>query len=263
MTSNQVSFQASLQASLLNSSQISRKAPVQSPLRLLIVEDQVDLAENLFEFLDENRYSLDFASNGLTALHLLATQSYDVIVLDLMLPGVNGYDICRRIRQDLQCQTPVILMTALSALTDKEKGFDCGADDYLVKPFELRELQLRIEALHRRHSPQRPVLTAGDIRFDPGTLEVELRESKTTLSGTPARLFELLVRAYPSFLSHEALTDAVWGARHGETECNSLRTHVYTLRKSLQAGLGCGLIKTIHGRGYSLEVPATENPETQ
>lgn len=231
------------------------------PLRLLIVEDQVDLAENLFEFLGEDRYTLDFAADGLTALHLLATQSYDVIVLDLMLPGVNGYDICRRIRQDLQCQTPVILMTALSALTDKEKGFDCGADDYLVKPFELRELQLRIEALHRRYSPRRPILAAGDVRFDPGTLEVELRGLKTALSGIPARLFELLVRAYPSFLSHEALSDALWGARYGETEGNSLRTHIYTLRKSLQAGLGSGLVKTIHGRGYRLEVPEKENAD--
>lgn len=258
MTSNQGSLHHATQSD----SQVSRKASVQSPLRLLIIEDQVDLAENLFEFLGEDRYSLDFAADGLTALHLLATQSYDVIVLDLMLPGVHGYDICRRIRQDLQCETPVILMTALSALTDKEKGFDCGADDYLVKPFELRELQLRIEALHRRHSPQRAVLEAGDIRFDPGTLEVDLRGLKTALSGTPARLFELLVRAYPSFLSHEALTDAVWGAHHGETEGNSLRTHIYTLRKSLQGGLGYGLVKTIHGRGYSLEVPATENSET-
>nr|WP_227714296.1 response regulator transcription factor [Marinobacter sp. S6332] len=222
---------------------------------MLIVEDQVDLAENLFEFLGEDRYALDFAADGLTALHLLATQSYDVIVLDLMLPGVNGYDICKRIRNDLQCQTPVILMTALSGLPDKEKGFDCGADDYLVKPFELRELQLRVEALHRRYAPQRPILSAGDLRFDPGTLEVELNGSKTALSGTPARLFELLVRAYPSFLSHEALSDALWGAHHGEMEGNSLRTHIYTLRKSLQSGLGNGLVKTIHGRGYSLDVP--------
>ncbi|HTN34503.1 MAG TPA: response regulator transcription factor [Marinobacter sp.] len=235
---------------------------LRSPLKLLIVEDQVDLAENLYEFLGDDRYTLDFAADGLTALHLLATQSYDVIVLDLMLPGVNGFDICRRIRQDLRCQTPVILMTALSALSDKEKGFDCGADDYLVKPFELRELQLRIEALHRRHAPKRPVLMAGDIRFDPGTLEVELQGSKVALSGTPARLFELLVRAHPSFLSHEALSDALWGAHHGETEGNSLRTHIYTLRKSLQAGLGSGLVKTIHGRGYRLEPPANGNPET-
>ena len=246
----------------MTSNQASFHSPLQSPLRLLIVEDQVDLAENLFEFLGEDRYILDFAADGLTALHLLATQSYDVIVLDLMLPGVNGFDICRRIRQDLQCQTPVILMTALSALHDKEKGFDYGADDYLVKPFELRELQLRIEALHRRHSPQRPVLTAGEIRFDPGTLAVELRGRKAALSGTPARLFELLMRAYPSFLSHEVLSDALWGARHGETEGNSLRTHIYTLRKSLQAGLGSGLVKTIHGRGYSLDAPAKGHADT-
>lgn len=227
------------------------------PLHLLIVEDQVDLAENLFEFLGEERYSLDFAADGLTALHLLSTQNYDVVVLDLMLPGVGGFDICRRIRKDLQCQTPIILMTALSGLNDKEKGFDCGADDYLVKPFELRELQLRIEALHRRHSPQRPVLQAGGIRFDPGTLEVEMQEMRIFLSGTPARLFELLMRSYPNFISHERLSDALWGASHGDAEGNNLRTHIYTLRKSLQEGLGSGLVKTVHGRGYRLESPST------
>jgi DNA-binding response OmpR family regulator len=233
------------------------------PIRLLIVEDQVDLAENLYEFLGEDHYSLDFAADGLTALHLLATQSYDVVVLDLMLPGVNGFDICQRIRQDLRCAVPVILMTSLSALSDKEKGFDYGADDYLVKPFELRELQLRIEALHRRHSPQRPVLQAGEIRFDPGTLEVRFRELKTVLTGTPARLFELLIRAYPNFLSHEALSDAVWGgARYGDAEGNSLRTHIYTLRRSLHSHLGAGLVKTVHGRGYRLESPEDEDRDT-
>lgn len=228
-------------------------------LRLLIVEDQVDLAENLFEFLGEERYSLDFAADGLTALHLLATETFDVIVLDLMLPGVNGFEICQRIRRDLQCNTPIILMTALSAMSDKEKGFDLGADDYLVKPFELRELQLRIDALHRRHSPQKPILHAGDVRFDPGTLQVEFCGQKTALSGTPARLFELLVRAHPNFLSHQVLCDALWGASHGEMEGNSLRTHIYTLRKSLKTALGAELIKTVHGRGYRLESPGPGN----
>lgn len=225
-------------------------------IRLLIVEDQVDLAENLYEFLGEEHYTLDFSADGLTALHLLATQFYDVIVLDLMLPGVNGFDICRRIRHDLQSQTPIILMTALSSLHDKEKGYNCGADDYLVKPFELRELQLRIDALHRRNSPQKMKLRAGNISFDPGTLEVELQGLKTYLTGTPARLFELLIRAYPNFISHETLSGALWGVRELGTENNSLRTHVYNLRKSLQNELGSGLIKTLHGRGYQLEIPA-------
>ncbi len=224
-----------------------------SKLRLLIVEDQIDLAENLFEFLGEARYNLDFSPDGLTALHLLATQSYDVIVLDLMLPGVNGLEICRRIRSDLKCDTPVILTTALGSLADKEKGFSCGADDYLVKPFELRELQLRIEVLYRRHALKSSNLQAGSLSFDPGTLTARLRGKQVELAGTPARIFELLIRAYPNFLSHGALHEAIWGADCRETDGHSLRTHIYTLRKTLQTAFGVSLIKTVHGRGYRLE----------
>ena len=140
---------------------------------------------------------------------------------------------------------------------DKEKGFDAGADDYLVKPFELRELKLRIEALHRRHAPQKPVLKAGDILFNPGTLEAEFHGLKAELSGTPARLFELLIREYPNFLSHQSLCDALWGT-DDDFEGKSLRTHIYTLRKSLKDKLGHGMVKTVHGRGYRLEPPNAE-----
>jgi DNA-binding response OmpR family regulator len=226
-------------------------------LKLLIVEDQADLAENIFEYLGEDRFSLDYAGDGLTALHLLATQTYDVVILDLMLPGVNGFEIARKIRQDLQCSTPIIMMTALSDINDKEKGFDSGTDDYLVKPFELKELKLRIEALHRRYAPQKPLLKAGDLVFNPGTLEVEFHGLKAAVSGTPARLFEQLIRAYPNFLSHQALCDAVWGA-DDDFEGNSLRTHIYTLRKSLKDKLGHGMVKTVHGRGYRLDPPNAE-----
>lgn len=225
-------------------------------IKLLIVEDQIDLAENLFEFLGDDFYSLDFASDGLTALHLLSKNNYDVIVLDLMLPGVNGFDICKRIRQDLQCTTPIILMTALSEMADKEKGFDYGADDYLVKPFELRELQLRIEALHRRHVPQRSVLSVAGLQFDPGTLELKRGDVSVALTGTSARLFELLIRAYPRFLNHEELNEALFGSRHVDTDGSNLRTHIYTLRKTLQAVFGDSLVKTVHGRGYKLVISA-------
>jgi DNA-binding response OmpR family regulator len=226
-------------------------------LKILIVEDQVNLAENIFEYLGEERFSLDYAADGLTALHLLATQTYDIVILDLMLPGVNGFEIARKIRQDLQCPTPIIMMTALGDLNDQDKGFDSGADDYLVKPFELKELKLRIEALHRRYAPQKPVLRGGDILFNPGTLEVEFHGLKTEISGTPARLFELLIRAYPNFLSHQALCDALWGS-DDDFEGKSLRTHIYTLRKSLKEKLGHGMIKTVHGRGYRLDPPDAE-----
>lgn len=225
-------------------------------IRLLIIEDQVDLAENLFEFLGEDHYELDFAADGLTALHLLATQQYDVIVLDIMLPGVSGFDICRKIRNDLRCLTPIIMMTALDDINNKEKGFEGGADDYLVKPFELRELKLRIDALHRRRSPQMAQLRAGDIQFSPGTLQATYCGFSTELSGTSARLFELLVRAHPNYLSHDALCDALWGSEHVDCDGSSLRTHVYTLRKSLKSGLGHAMVKTVHGRGYRIEPPA-------
>ncbi|KAA8980351.1 response regulator transcription factor [Halospina sp. K52047b] len=226
-------------------------------LRVLFVEDQVDLVENLFEFLGETDYALDFAPDGLTALHLLATNDYDVIVLDLMLPGVSGFDVCQRIRQDLQCATPIILMTARGGIADKEQGFSSGADDYLVKPFDLRELQLRIDALYRRYQPRRPGTTAGNVHFDPGTLQVEMNGHKAELSGISAQLFELLIRAYPNFLSHEELTESIWGDSDGD-EGQTLRTHIYSLRRILEKSLGYGLVKTIYGRGYRLDPPDDE-----
>lgn len=227
-------------------------------VKLLIVEDQVDLAENLAEFFKDSRYELDFAADGLTALHLLATHDYDVVALDLMLPGVSGLEICRRIREDLNSQVPVIIMTAKGALSDKERGFGCGADDYLVKPFDLLELQLRVDVLLRRHLPPSRGLKAGSIHFDPDTLRVDLGEGRVAeLGGIPARLFETLIRAYPRHVDHETLTSVIWG--NGDIEAGaSLRTHVYSLRQTLQKSLGHALVMTLHGRGYRLVAPEDE-----
>ncbi len=224
-------------------------------IRLLIVEDHVALAENLFEFFGDKRYVLDFASDGLTALHLISTNNYDVIILDVMLPGLSGFEVCRRIRDDIGCMTPVIMMTSKDQITDKVAGFSQGADDYLIKPFDLRELQLRVEALHRRQAhPKKPLLQAPGLTFDPGTLEVHTADGQgLELSGTAARIFEALIKAYPDFISYEQLRDNVWGER--EADMNTLRTHVYALRKQLHDGLGIPLIKTLHGRGYRLIPP--------
>lgn len=228
----------------------------QDRIRLLVVEDHVALAENLFEYFGDQRYVLDFASDGLTALHLIAINSYDVIILDVMLPGLSGFEVCRRLRSDMQCATPVILMTAKDQLKDKESGFTLGADDYLVKPFNLRELQLRVEALYRRRAggAKAALLQAPGISFDPGTLQV-LADSGLALelSGTAARIFEALIKAYPDFLSYEQLRDRVWGER--EADMNTLRTHVYALRKQLQDAFHLSMIKTLHGRGYRLIPP--------
>lgn len=227
-----------------------------NPLRLLIVEDHKGLAENLFEFFgDAQRYTLDFAPDGLTALHLVATRHYDVIILDVMLPGVSGFTICRRLRRELGCWTPVIMVTAKDQLDDKEAGFEAGADDYLVKPFNLKELKLRVEALARRGGARASGELAVDgIRYDPGTLTLSVHgKGSLELSGISARMFECLIRAYPHFLSYEELTDAVWGER--DVDRNTVRTHAYALRKLLQQRFGIALIKTLHGRGYRLVAP--------
>ena len=225
---------------------------MRSKLRVLIVEDHVALAENLFEFLGDRDYMLDFAADGWTALNLLAANGYDVIVLDVMLPGLSGYELCRRIRSDLQCATPIIMMTAKDQIEDKANAFSLGADDYLVKPFNLRELALRIHALHRRHQGGvESVLRAGNICFDTGSLQAQVGKSlPLQLSGTAAHIFEALIRAYPNMVTYEQLGETLWSGR--EVEGNTLRTHVYTLRKLLQAQFGTPLIQTLHGRGYRL-----------
>jgi len=223
-------------------------------LRVLIVEDHRALAENIFEFLGDTHYCLDFAYDGLTALHLVSIHRYDVIVLDIMLPGISGLKLCERIRQDLQCSTPILFMTARDAIEDKASGFSLGGDDYLVKPFDMREMELRIQALSRRESRTLEEKSAGSIRFNIGTLEVSLSDgNRVELAGANARLFEALILAYPRFVSHDTLSQTVWGI--DDIDLHTLRTHIYNLRKLLKETLGHSLIKTLRGRGYRLVPP--------
>lgn len=204
-------------------------------IRMLVVEDNIALAENMFEFFNHEQYVLDFAADGLTALHLLATNHYDIVVLDVMLPGVNGFEICRRIRHDLHCSTPIILVTAKDQISDKEIGFSAGADDYLVKPFNLTELRLRVQALTRRGRFVDNTLSFENLRYEPDTFDL-YHQSKlaVTLTGLSARIFEALLRAYPRAVSYEQLVEQVWAGR--PTEHNTVRTHVSALRKQIQEG---------------------------
>lgn len=227
---------------------------------MLIVEDHAGLAANLLEYFDDSQYILDFASDGLTAIHLIATNEYDVIILDVMLPGVSGFEVCRRIRSDMHCSTPIIMMTAKDQMQDKEQGFSVGADDYLVKPFNLRELQLRVDALYRRKAgfSKTPEIGIPGIHFNPGSFAVRMDNGEQIeLSGTAARIFEELIKAYPDFISYAELQDRVWGER--EVDMNTLRTHVYSLRKLLHETFHYPMIKTLHGRGYRLVAPGKES----
>lgn len=230
------------------------------PIRVLIVEDHAGLTTNLLEFFADRKYILDFASDGLTAMYLIATNEYDVIILDVMLPGLSGFEVCRRIRNDIHCSTPVIMMTSKDQLQDKEQGFTVGADDYLVKPFDLRELQLRVDALARRKAGymRGSRISAPGVHFNPGTFVVSTDSGlQLELSGMAARIFEELIKAYPGFLSHTQIQERVWGER--EVDMNTLRTHVYALRKLLRDTFGYPMIKTLHGRGYRLLTPERDS----
>ncbi|KGF30835.1 response regulator transcription factor [Oligella urethralis] len=231
-------------------------------LRVLIVEDHSALAQNLAEYFDEAAYQLDFAADGLTALHLLATNQYDVIVLDIMLPAVSGLELCQRIRDDLDSSTPIIMMTAKDQIEDKTLAFSLGADDYLVKPFALKELELRIHALARRHAGRldKKKLRVGQIVYDPRSFLLTVAEvGSLHLSGIGARIFETLMKSYPNHVSYQELQQQVWGER--EVDMNTIRTQTYALRKLLSDTFGRPLIKTIYGVGYELSIDAPEAEE--
>lgn len=222
-------------------------------LRILFVEDHKALMDNLAEYFSGNGWEADFARDGLTALHLLANHTYDVVVLDVMLPGVNGIGICERIRQDLKSDVPIILLTALDSIDDKITGFGAGANDYLTKPFDMRELELRIRAACRRQLQPQGTLRAGPLVFHPGTLTIVTDSGRSaTLSGLSATLFEVLIRAYPNFVTYEDISSRVWGIE--TVEEHTIRTHIYLLRKQLKQALGQPLIKALYGRGYQLDV---------
>ena len=233
-------------------------AKLDETLRILIVEDNIALAQNLDDYLNTQNYSLDFASDGLTALNLIANNTYDVIALDIDLPGVDGFEICNRLRSDLQSNTPVIMMTASGEIESKIIAFQFGADDYIVKPFQLRELQLRIDALYKRSNRSNSMLIKiENLTFNQGTLEVNLGGSQTIeLSGMGAKIFQVMVNDYPNYIPYDELRNKLWGDR--ELDVNVLRTHVYSLRKTLKEGLGKELIKTVHSRGYKLNLSGND-----
>jgi len=224
-------------------------------LNVLIVEDHVGLAKNLASYFINSEIVLDFASDGLTALHLLSKNSYDLMVLDLGLPGVNGFDICSKVRQDLNSSMPIIIMTAEDELESKELCFKLGADDYLVKPFRLKELELRLFSLHRRATLNLTnVITIGTLSYDPGTLIIQIQgHEPIQLKGKSSEIFELMLRKNPNFVWYKDIQDLVWGGR--EVSDNVIRTHIYNLRKQLSSHCDEPLIETLHGKGIRLILP--------
>lgn len=226
-----------------------------TPVSVLLVEDHAPLATNIADYLQDKGYLVDVAMDGVTGLHLAVTQPHDVIVLDLMLPGIDGLTLCQRLRRDAQSDTPILMLTARATLDDKAAGFDVGGDDYLTKPFELRELDLRLRALVRRSRTDgaKSRLQVADLAFDLPTLSVQRAGSPVALAATPMKILELLMRRSPQVVPRREIEQAVWGDEPPDSD--ALRVHMHTLRSAIDLPGLVPLIITQRGVGYQLRDP--------
>lgn len=221
------------------------------PLRILVVEDNIDIAENLADFLEAGGHQLDFAMDGIGGLHLALTQDYDVIILDVMLPGMDGFTFCRKLRKEGGKQTPVLMLTARDTLDDKLAGFDAGADDYLVKPFALKELSARVNAIVRRRSVfTEKQLHVADLELDLGTMKVRRSGQLIEMNRTCLNILSLLMKAYPNVVERKEIENALWGDMPPGSD--ALRSHIYALRRAIDKPFTTSLLHTVHGVGYCL-----------
>lgn len=222
-------------------------------MRILIIEDNLDILANLYAYLEPKGHVLDSAMHGYAGLALLAQHDYDVIVLDVMLPGLTGLELCQKLRGELKNSTPLLMLTARDTLQDKVAGFDSGADDYLVKPFSLLELEIRLKALLRRaHGKTAPtaVLTVGDLYFDMEKFEVRRAGHVLTLTKTAYTILKCLMREAPKLVPREMLEHALWGDDRPDSD--ALRTHIHALRQVLDKPYAFPMLRTIPGIGYKL-----------
>jgi DNA-binding response OmpR family regulator len=223
-------------------------------VRVLVVEDDPAISHFVVRGLREENYRVDLAEDGLAAERMCGDESYDVIVLDLLLPGLDGLTLCRRLRRD-GVDTPVLMLTARDAVPDRIQGLDAGADDYLVKPFAFDELLARLRALTRRGRTHQldQSLTYGPIALDSITHLVTVAGRAVELSATEYRLIEHLLRHAETIVSREQLAEHVWGGDY-DPFSNVADVYIGYLRRKLRAaGLEQPVIHTIRGMGYMLK----------
>ena len=221
---------------------------------VLLVEDHDDLAASVGDYLESLGFAMDYAADGSIALNLLEENPYDVIILDLMLPKIDGIRVCERLRERGD-GTPILMLTARDQLEDKVTGFQAGADDYLVKPFEMEELAVRIQALIRRARGELAdgAMRVGDLVFDPRTMRVERDGQRLTLSPTSVRILKVLMRESPRLVSREQIENELWGDLLPDSD--TLRSHIYNLRKGIDRDFENKLLHTIQGMGFKIAAP--------
>lgn len=220
-------------------------------MNILLVEDNRDLATNMFDYFEARGHTMDLACDGISGLHFASTNQYDVLVLDLMLPGMDGLTLSRRLRE-AGIHVPILMLTARDSLNDKIDGFEGGADDYVVKPFASREVEARLLALVRRSQLRDGtfMLQVGDLTFNTGTLKVMRGERNIELPPIPLKMLEMLMRHSPRVLTREVLERALWGDNPPDSDV--LRAHLHILRNAIDRKDEKPLIRTLRGIGYQI-----------
>ncbi|WP_413662777.1 response regulator transcription factor [Microbulbifer sp. CNSA002] len=223
-------------------------------LTALLIEDNTDIARQVCDFLEQQLFQVDYASSGKMGYSLFQQHQYDVVLLDLMLPDIDGIKLCRQIKTNYEVNTPVLMLTARDSIYDKGIGFEAGADDYLTKPFSLEEVAMRCKALYRRHNLYRSqILNIGELCIDIRQHKATRRGQTLKLSRTDFKLLLLLAKAFPQAMTRSELLSRIWGDNFPDSDV--LRSHIYILRSILDKPFSYNMLKNIHGVGYKLDVP--------
>ena len=221
-------------------------------LRILVIEDHLALRMSMAAMLESHGHRADFAADGRTGLQLALAEPPDVVVLDLTLPGMDGLQVCERLRAQADRHIPILMLTARDTLDDKLKGFEAGADDYLVKPFAAEELLARCLVLARRHRVGEPhLLRVGSLCIDRRSAEVRRHDRVLDLQQTSYRILLALAEAWPRTLTRSDLVQRLWG--DDPPQSDPLRSHLYLLRQALDRPFDTAMLKTVHGVGFKLE----------
>jgi DNA-binding response OmpR family regulator len=221
-------------------------------MKILVIEDDADIASNIGQYFEDKGHQLDFAYNGAHGLAMALAERFDLIILDLMLPGKDGITLCREFRQQTAHDTPILMLTARDTLDDKISGFEAGTDDYLVKPFSLRELEVRVLALVRRGQGNKnsAVMKIDNLELNQDTMQVSRASQPIKLKPKAFRILTYLMQHAGRVISRQELIDHIWLA--DPPEGDPLRVHIHSLRQEIDKPFDKELIHTVHGVGYRI-----------
>ncbi len=221
-------------------------------MKVLIVDDSHNVVETIADYLELEGIVIDCAYHGEAALQLVSDNHYDVIIMDIMMPKMDGLSAVKRMREELFCNTPVLFLTAKDRLEDKIAGFQSGGDDYLLKPFALQELSIRLHALAVR-GPRQDIgnLSYGDISVNTRTGQTQRAGRTIKISHIQLKILKTLLRQAPAVVSRQQVISSVWG--EDTPNSDALRSHIYSLRNALDHGFEQSRLETIHGKGYRIK----------